>query len=235
VKRTAIVTDLTRFKKQDIVCIAAIEISSGVCIRPLPYLQAARCRELNILPGTIIEGDFVKGPDLTGPHQEDCSFTDISHLGACSATEFENILVGSLSDSIEQGFSVEMDNGQKFIPHTHAVDRSIITLQVDPSCLAIVEDSYKPGKIRLNLTDKSGRSYRYLSITDLGFHDYAIQHHARGDLRELNNFLQSQREIYIRVGLSRSHSAPDGRHGYWLQANGIYTFPNFLEKLRSYS
>jgi hypothetical protein len=32
-----IVTDLTRFAKDDIVCIAGIELKTKQCIRPLPY------------------------------------------------------------------------------------------------------------------------------------------------------------------------------------------------------
>ncbi len=46
-----IITDLTRFSKKDIVCIAGINPESGECIRPMPYIKTERCKELGILPG----------------------------------------------------------------------------------------------------------------------------------------------------------------------------------------
>jgi hypothetical protein len=39
----------------------------------------------------------------------------------------------------------------------------------------------------------------------------------------------------MRIGLSREYTATDNRNGYWLQANGIYTFPHFHEGIRGYS
>jgi hypothetical protein len=52
-----IVTDLTRFAKNDIVCIAAIDVKSKQCIRPLPYPAKAKCRRLKLLPGAVL-GEF---------------------------------------------------------------------------------------------------------------------------------------------------------------------------------
>ena len=118
---------------------------------------------------------------------------------------------------------------------SHPVTRSIITISTSHANIEIVEDFYKPGKIKLNFTDQSGRDFKYIPITDLGFHDYAIQHHQSNDLNSLNSFIRAQSEVLLRLGLSGSYKAPNGREGYWLQANGIYTFPDYHQEIRSYA
>jgi hypothetical protein len=50
--------------------------------------------------------------------------------------------------------------GEKVIPSDHKVQRSIITLKIEPHNVEIVEDSYKPGSIKLHFTDSFGRRHR---------------------------------------------------------------------------
>lgn len=38
-QRQIIITDLTRFKNEEIVCTAGIDYNAKKCIRPLPYLS----------------------------------------------------------------------------------------------------------------------------------------------------------------------------------------------------
>jgi len=114
------------------------------------------------------------------------------------------------------------------------VPRSIISLRVDPRAVDIVEDQFKPGVIKLHFTDSSGRRHQYLTITDLGFFDYAQRHRDSGSLAGLNRDIQKQAEVCLRIGLSRRHQSPQGKDGYWLQANGIYTFPRALRYIRTY-
>lgn len=234
-QRRLIVTDLTRFSNPDIVCIAAIDSSDGICVRPLPYLATQACRDLNILPGTIISGDFVTAPNLVGPHQEDCSYSNLAFEGQCTSVDFRSLLAASQFTGVEDGFSISLENGQKLIPPSHSVARSIITIEVAPSNIAIVDDRYNPGKIKLNFTDGAGREFRYLPITDLGFHEYAKRNRDQGNLTSVNSHIRSQSQVLLRIGLGRKYAAPDGREGYWLQANGIYTFPDCLIAIRSYT
>jgi hypothetical protein len=235
-KRQIIVTDLTRFSNKTIVCTAGIDSHTGECIRPMPYLKSTKCAELNILPGAILSGEFTPSSDRDGPHQEDCIYSKLSLEGACSSAEFKRALKRGLFDSIEEGFEISLEDRQKHIPFGHDVGRSIITISVSPEHIQIVEDEYNPGKIKLNFLDDSKREFRYIGITDLGFHDWAINHHARRELNMLNDLVNSQKEIYVRVGLSRRFTSPnDGRDGYWLQVNGIYTFPDYHRDIRSYS
>lgn len=229
-----IITDLTRFANKDIVCIAGINPETNECIRPMPYIQKASCQKLNILPGAIIEGDFTPCA-CTAPHYEDRNRGKLKFLGPCSSEEFKSILENTSFDSVEEGFGVTLTLGQKHIPHDTPPDKSIITLPLDPNQLNIVEDGYKPGKLRVIFTDQAGKSFRYLSITDLGFFEYAERHAAEDKIDDLNDFIHSQEELYIRLGLGRIHQTDDGRNGFWLQVNGIYTFPEYNEEIRCYS
>lgn len=200
----------------------------------MPYIATAECRRLNLLPGAILEGNFAP-KNCAAPHTEDNSYKGkLSFKGPCTAEQFKAILKATESPNVEEGFSVEIERGQKHIPTNTPPQKSIITISVDPKEFSIVPDSFNPGKIKVIFSDKSGLKFRYLSITDLGFYNYAEKN--RGDnFSNINNFVQAQAEVYIRVGLSREHESPDGRNGFWLQINGIYTFPEFLEEIRCYT
>jgi hypothetical protein len=234
--RIIIVTDLTRFHNPKIVCTAGIDEDSGECIRPMPYLALAECKRLNVLPGAKLSGDFTPFPDRVGPHQEDYRYKKLKFLGPSSSIEFKNALRQGLYESVEEGFEVTLNDNQKHIPIEYEVQRSIITVSISPSEIEIVENPYKPEKIKLNFRDLSGRKFGYIPITDLGFHEYALQHHSRNELRKVNSLIKSQEEVYLRIGLSREYQPPnDERNGYWLQANGIYTFPDYIEEIRCYN
>lgn len=226
-----IVTDLTRFENQN-VCIAGICPETGVCIRPLPYLSKARCRELNILPGAVLRGQFTPKP-CSPPHVEDHSYENLVFCGPCPSATFRDILVESVARSVEDGFSVHIPHGQRCIPPETPPSTSITTVCVNPSGLQIARDRYN--KVRIHLQENSGREFRDVPITDLGFYENAMSHVAEHRaLSRLNDFLHSQEEVFVRVGLSREYQSPDGRRGFWIQANGIYTFPDCPEGIRCY-
>jgi hypothetical protein len=147
----------------------------------MPYIQKAFCQKFNILPGAIIEGDFTPC-QCTAPHTEDKNSANLKFLGPCSSEEFKTILEHTSFPSVEEGFDVILEIGQKHIPHDSPPERSIITLSLRPNQLNIVEDGYKPGKLRVIFTDRAGKSFRYLSITDLGFFEYAERHAAENKI-----------------------------------------------------
>lgn len=231
--RKVIITDLTRFSKNEKVCTAAIDVDTGECFRPMPYLKSKRCAELNIQPGAILMGDLALRADASNPHIEDATYSKLEFHGASTAEEFKLVLEKSLSHSVSSGFGINFDVGQKHIPIEETANCSIVTIKVQPHQIQVHEDQYKAGKVKLSFTDNSGDQFRYLSITDLGFYDYAQHHQNDGSLMELQRFLTSQSEIYLRVGLGRAWEVGE-RNGYWLQANGIYTFPEFHQEIRSY-
>ena len=46
--------------------------------------------------------------------------------------------------------------------------------------------------------------------------------------------IAAQTEVFLRIGLGRSYKNEQGTEGFWMQANGIYTFPAKLSYIRSY-
>jgi hypothetical protein len=199
-KRTIIVTDLTRFANQTIVCTAGIDTTTGECIRPMPYLKDSECKRLKILPGSLLTGDFTPAPNLSGPHQEDNKYKTLKFEGPCTAEAFKKVLVESSFPSIEEGFEIKLPADQKFLPADHPVKRSIITIAVAPRDVKIIEDSYKPGKIKIHFKDGSRRSFEFIGVTDLGFHDYALQHHEHDDLLAVNQLPIRKRRCFFGSG-----------------------------------
>ncbi len=228
-----VITDLTRFSKGDKVCTAGTDLETGLCIRPMPYIPMSDCEKLSILPGSILSGDFSDVGNKTGPHQEDMQRGKLIFHGPSTPEQFREALEANLYDSVEDGFNISLTARQKHIPLDHELDRSIITIKVSPEDVEVVEDSYNKGKLKIHFKDQSGRSFSFMSITDLGFNKYASDEFSKGKLNDLNDFIQQQEEVYLRVGLSRSWDNGTNE-GYWIQINGVYTFPEFFEELRMY-
>jgi hypothetical protein len=227
-----IITDLTHFENKNIVCTAGICEDTGQCIRPMPYLKIRDCERLKILPGALLSGEFNMPSNITPPHTEDRNYQKLKYCGPCSPENFQEILENSLVESVCSGFGIHLAFKQKHIPVEHELSHSIVTLKISPRNAVLVEDSFNPGKIRLNFLDNDGSKYKFWSITDLGFYKYALSHIT--ELAEINDFIHEQNELYLRVGLTREYKSPDGRNGYWLQINGIYTFPDYHKGIRSY-
>lgn len=232
--RRIIVTDYTRFSEQsNDRCVAGIDVVDGSCVRPMGYLSISQCDNLGVRPGAILEGNFQPLRGASNPHSEDCGYTlqKLRVVGMASSEAFRDVLNSSLSKSVCDGFESKVSAGEKVIPLGRESSRSIITVRVNPKDIVVVENQYEPKKIRVNFTDSSGVAYRYISITDNGFYSHAIQHHENEDLAKINSFMRMQDEVFIRVGLSRAYAVGD-RNGYWLQANGIYMFPDYPDYLR---
>ncbi len=227
-----IVTDLTRFAKEDDVCIAGIDVKSMRCIRPLPYIKKAACRALKILPGAILTGEFTRPGTVERPHTEDMNHGRLTFKGPCTSRDFESVLKATMQPSINEGFDDKVPAGAKVIPYNNPPSKSIITLKLKPTQIEIVRNAFDEKNLRLNILDNDGRKYPYLSITDLGFHSAFIA--KKTEPEELNDFIRSQKKLYLRIGLGRRHASQDGRDGFWIQINGIYTFPEFMTKVRTY-
>jgi hypothetical protein len=144
-------------------------------------------------------------------------------------------LARSAHPDVATGFEYRFaQQHEKVLPPTYRGPRSIITISVDPGAFEIVQDRFDESKIKVHFTDASGQSFRYMPIIDLGFSDYARAHHQAGELDRLTDHISNSGQLYLRVGLSRSYRAPNGTEGFWMQVNGIYTFPEKLELVRGY-
>ncbi|MGD8173885.1 dual OB domain-containing protein [Vibrio sp. TRT 21S02] len=231
-----IITDLTRFKKGNPnVCIAATDPDTGEFFRPMPYITSETCKKLNLQPGSKLCGAFTRIKGAAKPHVEDSSFENGKSVGRCTKEEFKRVLDLTLSPSVPIGFDVTFaERYQKHIELKDAPDNSIITIKIRPKSLTIHEDKFNPGKIKASFWDDEGNYFGFLSITDRRFHDFAQKHYKDGELDKVMEFIELQEELYLRIGLSRSFQTDDGRNGYWLQVNGIYTFPNYFDEIEDY-
>lgn len=239
-----IVTDLTRFSKRDDLCLAGLTRDGQQCIRPLrslnsalpKYLTYQQCREHAVLPGTILRADFQWPDNVTAPHTEDALLaSQIQLLGPATSDEFRNVLESSHVTTLHQGFGVQIPNGAKLIEPNNPPARSIITLKIRPTQFDVFEDKFNDRKVRAHVTDASGASFKFLPITDLGFHDNIGNPETRKTtVDEAKRLIHQQDELYLRIGLTRRYAHTDGRDGFWIQVNGIYTFPNYSLVVREY-
>jgi hypothetical protein len=232
-----VITDLTRFGNQNYLCVAGLTLDGKRCIRPLKnfdgknpaYLTYSGCKEHNVLPGTILSADYTQPQLIEPPHVEDSIIAGkIRVAGIASSEQFESVLEVSACGSISAGFGVSMNGIKKYSTQLQKPTRSIITLRVDPKSFQVFEDNY--GKLRAHVTDSTGETYKYLSVTDLGFFDnVGIPEKRRMSARDALSVIHRQKTLYLRVGLSREHEG-----SYWLQINGIYTFPDYSLVVRQY-
>lgn len=231
-----VVTDLTRFREGNPdVCTALIHVDTGACVRPIPYLRYEIVKKLKIVPGALITGEFTPALIRFRPHTEDCDSKNLKYHGPISKNAFKSVLEKTAVASAAQGFNVELSDGQKHLPANYTGDYSIITLRADPASVTIHRDSFDARKIKISFRDESGFQFRYLAITDLGFFDHAANDRSDKVPLALSNCVHEADELFLRVGLSRAYTSPDGRSGFWLQVNGIYTFPDKIEVTRGYS
>jgi hypothetical protein len=228
-----IITDLTRFHG-DKVCIAGINPKTYNCIRPRPYIQERSCRDLNIFPGSKLKGDFVPFSDLKRPHTEDTNYKNLKLGEPCTSDEFYNLLSETEKDSIAEGFEKELEPGQKHIPVENPPDHSLITIQVDPDSISFIENKFRPGEVKIHFTDRSGLRFEYMPINDLGYYNYMQSKGIGSFIFKINPFIQKQEEVFFRIGLTREYQIKD-KNGYWIQVNGIYTFPDCNDDIRCYN
>lgn len=241
-----IVTDLTRFTNREKVCLAGIDPSTGQCIRPMrlieggktDYLVFESIKKHKVIPGSILEGDFSPIPNSHAPHVEDHSFNagSLKVIGSATGNEFKQVLEQTSSPTVKLGFG-SLPNSRLFVP-TAPPPRSIMTLKLTNPKLQfrLSVDKYNNQKFKAHITDASGFQLSFLPVADLGISDHVASIRADDPtLDKLNTFLQGQDTLYIRLGLSRVFSAGNPpRNGFWVQANGIYSFPSHREDLRIY-
>ncbi len=240
-----VVTDLTRFSNRDKVCLAGIDLDTGACIRPLvekngknDYISFDGVKEHKVIPGSILEGDFVPVPGSAVPHSEDHRVIGkLSVKGAASSDDFESILDRSSVPTVRSGFGHLPEN--RLYSTNNPPGKSIITLKLTSprTQFRMSADKYNNEKFKAHLVDASGFRLEWLPVTDLGFSDHIQSiRNDDPDFARLNLFLQAQRVLYIRLGLARQYANPNNpeRDGYWVQVNGIYSFPNYRQDLRIY-
>lgn len=229
------VSDVTNFNNNEKICVAMIDNATGECFRPIsPYFKYDDIEKKNLCPGATFEADIIH-TQKENPHTEDACLNKLDYKYKFSDDEFQNLLNKTLKNSISEGFSYsKFEETKRYIPVSiTSTDCSIITIKIIPSQLHIFKDSF--GKIKAELDDNDGQQFNYLPIKDIGFNKKASKFLKGNNFYTKINDLAPETEIiYLRIGLSRQFEDTDtNRNGYWLQINGIYTFPNY-ENMRIY-
>ena len=205
-----IITDLTRFKNQNINCIAGIDIETGECIRPKPYLTKEKIQELGLKIGSRVVGNFTRCYPVDKPHVEDNLYGVLKRIEELEIEDFFKVLDKNSVGSINEGFGVVV-NGKKILEGNEP-KKSIITLKIFSELLEVIRDSY--GKIRVNLEDMVGSKYPLLALTESKNYERIEKY---GSVEHINGELLASEYVYLRIGVSRLYQG-----AYWLQVNGIY-------------
>lgn len=239
-----VVTDLTRFKDPDIVCLAGINPETGECIRPMiirngkaNYISFDSVKERKVIPGCCIEGDFTKMSNAQAPHVEDYETTGkIKLVDPATGAAFKDVLEMSSHTSMLAAFG-QLPVDRLFSP-ANPPPVSIVTLKLESpktQFQLMIDTGYGAKKFKARIMDGTGFQMTYVPVTDLGYSDHISKIQEQDPtLAKLNGFLQSQECLYLRVGLGRRYAANAERDGFWVQLNGIYSFPSQRKDLRIY-
>lgn len=238
-------TDLTRFHNQGLVCVAGVNPETGQCIRPFlangnggsEYLNYDFVRKNNIVPGSNLSARFIKKQGTHAPHTEDHIVSGELTTSRATRREFQEVLDSFSFTTVAEGFGENPTN--KYFAIDNAPPISIFTLKItnpQRNFNLMLTEKYGAA-FKVNFTDEAGFRMEYLKVTDLGFSDRLeeIQKERFGAFN-LNRLLTSQDVVYLRVGLGQPFAPNDdeSRRGYYVQINGIYSFPDFREDLRTY-
>jgi hypothetical protein len=237
-KRVVAITDLTRMQG-GYVCVAG-QAEGGEWVR----LSAPRPHELELVvdgqavlfPGAVVECDLQQHQPQP-PHTEDYRYDpgSVRRLGRLAPEAWRSVLeqacFGSVREIFEQ--TIHDDHGRYILDGSGP--RSLGTIQ--PAAIHQVHyaaDATKKWDYRLGFYDAADAYYR-LKITDLTWHRYCDS--LRGPdsqppaiAARLTQQLKAQRRaggVFLRIGLSRGWREHPDR--CYLQINGIYTFPDYLD------
>lgn len=217
------------------VCIAGYD-QTHRCIRPtLPppgisektLIQAG---QPVIFPFALVEFDLLQ-PDPNPPHTEDYRYTPGSPHFIQKVENRKSVLHWSLFDSVSAVFEQPIHDDFGFYVMDCQGTRSLGTLHPRKIIKVTYEQEINgPWDYRLMFYDNEDKFYR-LKITDLTWQYYCdslrAENREPGQIAgELSSKLKAT-DVYLRVGLARGWKKFPDR--CYLQINGIYTFPDYLE------
>lgn len=233
VKRRLVITDLTRMQHGN-VCICGYD-KEHACIRPIllngiPEKSLVKEGKPVIFPFALVEFDFLS-PRPEAPHTEDYFYLSNSPVFIQRVANSQKVLDWSVFETVEDLFEQPVLTDVGFSVMDSQGPRSVGTIR--PKTIQnIIYESGPDGTwdYRIEFKDSSDASYR-LKITDLTWHYYCNSQ--RGQFSspdalagQMAKMLQDK-NVYLRIGLSRGWKKFPDR--CFLQLNGIYTFPDYLD------
>jgi hypothetical protein len=232
-KTHIVITDLTRMYR-GMVCIAGYDAHRR-CIRPtlpppgIPETTLINDKQPIIFPFAVVEFDLLEQTPEP-PHTEDQRFDPDSPRFIRKVINRQAVLDWSLFENIPAIFEQPINTDFGFYVMDCQGVRSLGTIHPASIDKVVYEQDVKgTWDYRLYFTDGRGDSYR-LKITDLTWQFYCQQLKGTSITpaqisEQLTAGLLSS-EVYLRIGLSRGWKRFPDR--CFLQINGIYTFPDYL-------
>ena len=235
-KQSLLITDVTAMRG-DAVCIAGVN-AAGECIRPIfadrqPILRRHLMPKTGgpIRPRAVVDFDLERSDRCEAPHTEDHFFDweEVATRFLVAEEQWREWLEFLAVEDIEEALGVKLQDGRKAQPRVGRT--SLTTVRVrEIEEFQLQGNEYEPGKHRYRLRFQTDKSRRFdLPVTDLSLRALVErlwaqsgEHAAVAD--QINRAVLSADEVYLRLGLGRRF------HGWhYLQVNGIYTFPDYLQ------
>lgn len=229
------ITDVTRMGEPR-VCVAGYD-ESNTCVRPVLHYGQIRETDLALPSGLIapfaeIEYDLTPAPGAK-PHVEDHIYSPESVRWIRRMDEHERygLLRATRSPRVDGAFGAPLVHIGGHFVRAGSGARSLVTIQTRIAPQVLLLEKEGKAKWRLVFRDAAYHEYN-LPITDLTWLYFAAVQRRYGGTdalaleRRLNRLLQKD-EVFVRLGLTREY--PQGSHQCWLQVNGIYTFPDYLD------
>jgi hypothetical protein len=178
----------------------------------------------------LVELDLLQ-PDPNPPHTEDFRYAPDSPRFIRKVQDRRTVLQWSLFESVRSIFEQPIHDDFGFYVMDCQGTRSLGTVHPRTIAKVAYEQGIEgPWDYRLMFYDKEDSFYR-LKITDLTWQYYcdSLREESRAPEQiagELTAQLKAM-DVYLRVGLARGWKKFPDR--CYLQINGIYTFPDYLE------
>lgn len=235
-KQSLLITDVTAMRGEA-VCFAGVN-AAGECKRPIFADRRSILREHLapkqgglIRPRAVVEMELTRCDRWEAPHVEDCFFDweQVEALFLVSEKEWRDWLAFLAVEDIAAALGVKLSEGRK--ARSGEGRASLTTVRAcEIEGFQIQESRYEAGKHRYRLRFRSEQGRRYhLPVTDLSLRALAegllaqVGERAVVAERIFTSILEAD-EVYLRLGLGRHF-----RGWHYLQVNGIYTFPDYLQ------
>lgn len=240
-EREILITDLTAMGG-DRVCIAGIDREWNT-IRPVfpwPDIPTRRVlrhgRQVLIRPRAVVAMQLEPLANLEAPHIEDFLWTQPHNTRFVELLDEKRWLraLQGMAERCESplfGTSLlRLGRNLKRVVLPGKAKYSLATLRCGrKSALHIREKESGGFRFSLSFLDDRDEAYQNIPVTDLALREWAYaglrrEADARALAHELTASLNAADEVHLRLGLGREY---EGK--YWLQVNGIYSFPDWLE------
>ena len=238
-EREILITDLTAMG-EDRVCIAGIDRQWNT-IRPVfewsvpTRSHLYRDGQVVIRPRAVVVMQL-EPLDAPAPHVEDWLWTR-SHaarrLQMLDNERWRRVLQSLAEDCPPPLFGAVLqplgrDQNRVVLPGKATY--SLATLRCARQSVLHIRERERGGfRFALSFFNDRGEAYQNIPVTDLALREWAYAGLRRGaDARalahEVTASLNAADEVYLRLGLGREYEDK-----FWLQVNGIYSFPDWLE------